>query len=200
MVMQDELQTKRELNARLGSRDFFLEIVRDVSCDLDPESLVRKILINVVVLLSAERASLHFVEGTTSSSASNAAGAGQTSSWSTGGQLALDDGAGTRLHTGRGVGGALVSHSFDARDHVTVTSSEDRYTVVKEVHREGHHGPWGHGVIAYVAETGNAVNTINNQAAAAATSTSAASSQVIGVYHTRYFAIIHDFQLNYLNT
>jgi len=124
-VPLDELQTKRELYSRLNSRDFFLEIVRDVSCDLDLDNLVRKILVNVTVLVSAERVTLHVVEGS------------------------------SQYPTGNG-NVALVLHSYDARYH-----SDDRYASVRKT-RVSSSAPWGHGVVGYVGETGNFVNTSTN--------------------------------------
>ncbi len=53
---------KRAL-ARASDRDFFLEIVRDVSHELDLRTLTGRILQNIAILLQADRSSLFFVEG-----------------------------------------------------------------------------------------------------------------------------------------
>lgn len=54
---------KRELR-RENARDFFLEIVRDVSIDLDLDSLTNRVLVNIAILVRAERSAVCFVEGT----------------------------------------------------------------------------------------------------------------------------------------
>ena len=56
----DEL--KRELR-HINERDFFLEIVKDISHDLDLRSLTSQIVNNICILLDAQRSSLFFVEG-----------------------------------------------------------------------------------------------------------------------------------------
>ncbi|XP_066538715.1 dual 3',5'-cyclic-AMP and -GMP phosphodiesterase 11A [Hoplias malabaricus] len=56
------LDYKRRLRES-SERDFFLELVRDVSNELDVTSLSYKILINVCILVSADRCSLFLVEG-----------------------------------------------------------------------------------------------------------------------------------------
>jgi dual 3',5'-cyclic-AMP and -GMP phosphodiesterase 11 len=53
---------KRELHAA-NERDFFLEIVKDISHDLDLTSLTSRILVNISILVEAEWSSLFFVEG-----------------------------------------------------------------------------------------------------------------------------------------
>jgi len=53
---------KRQLRLQ-NERDFFLEIVRDISNDLDLNSLIGSILVNVSILVLAERSSICFVEG-----------------------------------------------------------------------------------------------------------------------------------------
>lgn len=53
---------KRELR-RENARDFFLEIVRDVSIDLDLDSLTNRVLVNIAILVRAERSAICFVEG-----------------------------------------------------------------------------------------------------------------------------------------
>ena len=55
-------ELKRQLRMA-NERDFFLEIVKDISHDLDLKSLTTSILINIGILLDADRASLFFVEG-----------------------------------------------------------------------------------------------------------------------------------------
>ncbi|KAK2150638.1 hypothetical protein LSH36_397g01035 [Paralvinella palmiformis] len=55
-------ELKRELRAA-NERDFFLEIVKDISHDLDLTSLTSRILVNVSILVDAEWSSLFFVEG-----------------------------------------------------------------------------------------------------------------------------------------
>uniref|UniRef100_UPI00398EE5E2 dual 3',5'-cyclic-AMP and -GMP phosphodiesterase 11A isoform X1 n=1 Tax=Pristiophorus japonicus TaxID=55135 RepID=UPI00398EE5E2 len=47
-----------------NQREFFLELVKDISNDLDPTSLSYKILIFVCILVDADRCSLFLVEGT----------------------------------------------------------------------------------------------------------------------------------------
>ena len=56
-------ELKRQLRMT-NERDFFLEIVKDISHDLDLKSLTTSILMNIGILLDADRASLFFVEGT----------------------------------------------------------------------------------------------------------------------------------------
>ena len=56
-------ELKRQLRMA-NERDFFLEIVKDISHDLDLKSLTTSILMNIGILLDADRASLFFVEGT----------------------------------------------------------------------------------------------------------------------------------------
>ncbi|XP_043922783.1 dual 3',5'-cyclic-AMP and -GMP phosphodiesterase 11A-like [Protopterus annectens] len=46
-----------------GEREFFLELVKDISNDLDLTSLSYKILINVCIMVNADRCSLFLVEG-----------------------------------------------------------------------------------------------------------------------------------------
>lgn len=53
---------KRQLR-ETSERDFFLEIVKDISHDLDLKSLTSRILVNISILLHAERCSVFFVEG-----------------------------------------------------------------------------------------------------------------------------------------
>ena len=60
--MGKNVDLKRELHA-INERDFFFEIVKDISHDLDPKSLSNRILVNVCILLDADRSSLFFVEG-----------------------------------------------------------------------------------------------------------------------------------------
>ena len=55
-------ELKRQLRMA-NERDFFLEIVKDISHDLDLKSLTSRILINIGILLDADRGSLFFVEG-----------------------------------------------------------------------------------------------------------------------------------------
>lgn len=55
-------ELKRELRMA-NERDFFLEIVKDISHDLDLKSLTGRILVNICILLDADRSSLYFVEG-----------------------------------------------------------------------------------------------------------------------------------------
>ena len=43
--------------------DFFLEIVRDVSCELDLNSLTHKVLANLSALAAAEYTSIYMVDG-----------------------------------------------------------------------------------------------------------------------------------------
>jgi len=43
--------------------DFFLEIVRDVSCELDLNNLTHKVLANLSALASAEYTSIYMVDG-----------------------------------------------------------------------------------------------------------------------------------------
>ncbi len=53
---------KRQLRT-INEKDFFLEIVKDISHDLDLKSLTSRILVNIGILLDADRSSLFFVEG-----------------------------------------------------------------------------------------------------------------------------------------
>ena len=53
---------KRQLRF-VNEKDFFLEIVKDISHDLDLKSLTSRILVNLSILLEADRSSLFFVEG-----------------------------------------------------------------------------------------------------------------------------------------
>lgn len=53
---------KRQLRM-CNEKDFFMEIVKDISHDLDLKSLTSKILINISILLNADRCSFFFVEG-----------------------------------------------------------------------------------------------------------------------------------------
>ena len=55
-------ELKRELRL-VNERDFILEIVKDISHDLDLKSLTGRILVNICILLEADRSSLFFVEG-----------------------------------------------------------------------------------------------------------------------------------------
>ena len=55
-------ELKRELHIA-NERDFFLEIVKDISHDLDLKSLTSRILVNISILVDAEWSSLFFVEG-----------------------------------------------------------------------------------------------------------------------------------------
>ena len=56
-------ELKRELRMD-NEKDFFLEIVRDISHELDLRCLTSRILVNICILLDADRSSLFFVEGT----------------------------------------------------------------------------------------------------------------------------------------
>jgi len=47
--------------------DFFLEIVRDVSCELDLSCLTRKMLVNLSALAAAEFVSIYMVDGSPTS-------------------------------------------------------------------------------------------------------------------------------------
>ena len=53
---------KRQLRMA-NERDFTLEIVKDISHDLDLKSLTGRILVNICILIDADRGSLFFVEG-----------------------------------------------------------------------------------------------------------------------------------------
>ncbi|ELU06480.1 hypothetical protein CAPTEDRAFT_169631 [Capitella teleta] len=53
---------KKQLRAH-NERDFFLEIVKDISHGLDMTSLTSRILVNISILLNADRSSLFFVDG-----------------------------------------------------------------------------------------------------------------------------------------
>ena len=55
-------ELKRELRHQ-NDKDFFLEIVRDISHELDLRSLTSRILVNISILLDSDRSSLFFVEG-----------------------------------------------------------------------------------------------------------------------------------------
>ena len=55
-------ELKRQLR-EVNERDFVLEIVKDISHDLDLRSLTGRILVNICILLEADRSSLFFVEG-----------------------------------------------------------------------------------------------------------------------------------------
>ncbi|XP_070174285.1 dual 3',5'-cyclic-AMP and -GMP phosphodiesterase 11A-like [Littorina saxatilis] len=57
-----DIDHKRELR-HSNERDFFLEIVKDISNDLDLKSLSGKMVVNISCLADAERASLFIVEG-----------------------------------------------------------------------------------------------------------------------------------------
>ena len=57
-----DIDLKRELR-HTNEREFFLEIVKEISNDLDLKSLTSKIVANVSVLVDADRCSLFFVEG-----------------------------------------------------------------------------------------------------------------------------------------
>ncbi|XP_067686279.1 dual 3',5'-cyclic-AMP and -GMP phosphodiesterase 11A-like isoform X1 [Haliotis asinina] len=57
-----DIDLKRELR-HSNEREFFLEIVKDISNDLDLRSLSSKIVANVCLLVDAEKCSLFFVEG-----------------------------------------------------------------------------------------------------------------------------------------
>ena len=58
---KDEVM-KRELR-HIDEREFFLEIVKDISTELDLRSLTGRILLNICILLNADRSSLFLVEG-----------------------------------------------------------------------------------------------------------------------------------------
>ena len=53
---------KRELRTD-NEKEFFLEIVKDISHELDMKCLTSRILVNICILLNADRGSLFFVEG-----------------------------------------------------------------------------------------------------------------------------------------
>ena len=55
-------QIKRELHSS-NDKEFFLEIVKEISNDLDLKALSTKILINIAILVDADRCSLFLVEG-----------------------------------------------------------------------------------------------------------------------------------------
>ena len=57
-----DVEMKRQMRM-CNERDFFLEIVKDISHDLDLRSLTGRILVNICLLLNADRSSLFFVEG-----------------------------------------------------------------------------------------------------------------------------------------
>ena len=57
-----DIDHKRELRYT-NEREFFLEIVKDISNDLDLKSLTGKMVVNMSCLADAERASLFLVEG-----------------------------------------------------------------------------------------------------------------------------------------
>ena len=57
-----DIDHKRELRYT-NEREFFLEIVKDISNDLDLKSLTEKMVVNMSCLADAERASLFLVEG-----------------------------------------------------------------------------------------------------------------------------------------
>ncbi|KAI8497107.1 hypothetical protein Bbelb_250560, partial [Branchiostoma belcheri] len=61
-VNSKDIEDKRRLKAE-NEREFFLEIVKDMANDLDLTSLSYKILVNVGILLDADRCSLFLVEG-----------------------------------------------------------------------------------------------------------------------------------------
>ncbi len=55
-------ELKRQLRM-CNERDFFLEIIKDISHELDLKSLTGRIIMNICILLNADRSSLFFVEG-----------------------------------------------------------------------------------------------------------------------------------------
>jgi len=67
------IESRVRLTTRSGCRprdkmtsdraDFFLEVVRDVSCELDLTSLTRKVLANLSALVSAQYASIYMLDG-----------------------------------------------------------------------------------------------------------------------------------------
>ena len=56
-------ELKQQLR-KCNERDFFLEIIKDISHDLDLKTLTGRIIVNICILLDADRSSLFFVEGT----------------------------------------------------------------------------------------------------------------------------------------
>ncbi|XP_034083823.1 dual 3',5'-cyclic-AMP and -GMP phosphodiesterase 11A isoform X2 [Gymnodraco acuticeps] len=101
-----------------NEREFFLELVKDISNDLDLTNLSYKILINVCILVDADRCSLFLVEGPAHKR-------------------------------------TLVSKLFDVHSGTTVRPSSSTLNS-NEVQV-----PWGKGIIGYVAEHGETVNTPN---------------------------------------
>ncbi|XP_010774637.1 dual 3',5'-cyclic-AMP and -GMP phosphodiesterase 11A [Notothenia coriiceps] len=101
-----------------NEREFFLELVKDISNDLDLTNLSYKILINVCILVDADRCSLFLVEGPAHKR-------------------------------------TLVSKFFDVHSGTTVRPSSSTLNS-NEVQV-----PWGKGIIGYVAEHGETVNTPN---------------------------------------
>ncbi|KAK5922427.1 hypothetical protein CgunFtcFv8_019691 [Champsocephalus gunnari] len=101
-----------------NEREFFLELVKDISNDLDLTNLSYKILINVCILVDADRCSLFLVEGPAHKR-------------------------------------TLVSKLFDVHSGTTVRPSSSTLNS-NEVQV-----PWGKGIIGYVAEHGETVNTTN---------------------------------------
>ena len=82
--------------------DFFLDIVRDVSCELGFASLTRKMLANLGALASAESVSVYMLDAS---------------------------GTGTTYAAGDGRRPRLVVRSYDGREGL---SDDDRYSVTTE--------------------------------------------------------------------
>ncbi|TRY93296.1 hypothetical protein DNTS_010852 [Danionella cerebrum] len=101
-----------------NEREFFLELVKDISNELDMTNLSYKILINVCIMVNADRCSLFLVEGPSHKR-------------------------------------TLVSKFFDVHSGTTVRPSSSTLDS-SEVQV-----PWGKGIIGYVAEHGETVNTPN---------------------------------------
>ena len=118
--------------------DFFLEIVRDVSCELDFGVLTRKMLVNLSALASAEYASIYMLDA--------------SRTWS---------GADARRPR-------LTVRSYDARDGIDIDDDDDRYSLTTEdassLTAAWGHGLVGYvaemGVV--VRLVGNSSNTVTN--------------------------------------
>ena len=65
MLIESRVQLptwRRDTSTSSDRRDFFLDIVRDVSCELDLARLTRKMLANLATLASAESTSIYMMD------------------------------------------------------------------------------------------------------------------------------------------